>query len=133
MYKRGAIGMESVLEVNASNWEQEVLQSDILTVVDFWHDRCPWCIKFNPTYDEVAEEYGGKIKFVKLNILENQENRKIAIHHGVMSTPTLIFFCEGRPVGENVGFMPKERLEKTLDDMLEKHKECIKQSTELKT
>ncbi len=61
----GVIGMESVLEVNASNWEQEVLQSDILTVVDFWHDRCPWCIKLNPVYDEVAEEYGDKTKFVK--------------------------------------------------------------------
>jgi len=50
-----------------------------------------------------------------------------------MSTPTLLFFCEGRSVEGAVGFMPKERLKKTLDDVIEKHRECIKQSTELKT
>ncbi|MFQ6127210.1 MAG: thioredoxin family protein [Candidatus Heimdallarchaeota archaeon] len=124
--------MRSVLEVNASNWEQEVLQSDMLTIVEFWHNRCPWCTELAPIFNEVAEEYKDKIKFVKLNVLENPGNRKIAIHHGIMSTPTLMFFCEGRSVGKDVGFMPKERLKKILDDMLEKHKECIKQSTELK-
>jgi len=123
----------SVLEVNAGSWEQEVLQSDVLTVVDFWHSQCPWCIRLEPIYNETAEEYKGKVKFAKLNILENPENRKIAIHYGVMSTPTLLFFCEGRPIGGAVGFMPKERLKKTLDDVIEKHRDCIKQSTELKT
>lgn len=125
--------MGSVLEVNASSWEHEVLRSDILTVVDFWHDRCPWCIRLNPIIDEVAEEYKGKVKFVKLNILENPGNQEIAFRHAVMSTPTLMFFCEGRSVGQVVGFMSRERLKKILDDMLEKHRECIKQSTELRT
>ena len=125
--------MGSVLELNASDWEEEVLQSDILTVVDFWHDRCPWCIRLDPIFKEVAKEYKGKIKFAKMNILESPDNRHTAIHYGVMGTPTLVFFCEGRPVEEVVGFMTKERLTKTMDDMLEKHKECIKHSTELKT
>ena len=125
--------MESVLEANASNWDQEVLQSDTLTVVDFWHHHCPWCIKLNPIFNEVAEEYKGKIKFVKLNVLENPNNQQMAIRHGIMSTPTLMFFCEGRPVGQVLGFMPKEHLKKLIDDMLEKHRECMKQSTELKT
>jgi len=125
--------MGSVLEVNADNWEQEVLQSDMLTVVDFWHNRCPWCIRLDPIINEVAEEYKDKIKFVKLNVLEDPGNREIAIHHGIMSTPTLMFFCKGRPGGQAVGFMPKERLKKILEDMLERHTDCIKQSTELKT
>lgn len=126
--------MGSILEeVNARNWEQRVLRSDMLTVVDFWHDRCPWCIRLDPILNEVAEEYKGKVKFAKLNILENPKNREIAIHYGIMSTPTLMFFCEGRPVEGVVGFMPKERLKKILDDTLERHKECVKQSTELKT
>jgi len=125
--------MESVLEANASNWDQEVLQSDTLTVVDFWHHHCPWCIKLNPIFNEVAEEYKGKIKFVKVNVLENPNNQQMAIRHGIMSTPTLMFFCEGRPVGHALGFMPKENLKKLIDDMLEKHRECMKQSTELKT
>lgn len=125
--------MESALEADASNWEQEVLQSDMLTVVDFWHHRCPWCIKLNPIFNEVAEEYKDKIKFVKLNVLENPNNQQVAIQHGIMSTPTLMFFCEGRPVGQALGFMPKKHLKKLIDDMLEKHRECINQSTELKT
>ena len=125
--------MGSVLEVNADNWEQEVLQSDILTAVEFWHERCPWCTKLAPIYNEVAEEYKDKIKFAKLNVLENEDNRHTAIHYGVMGTPTIVFFCEGRRVDEAVGFMPKGRLKKKLDDVLESHKECIAQSTELKT
>lgn len=124
--------MGSVLEVNAGNWEQEVLQSDLLTAVEFWHDRCPWCIRLAPIYEEVAEEYKGKIKFAGLNVLENPENRNIAIKYGVMGTPTIVFLCEGRPVDEAVGFMPKEGLKKKIDDVLERHKECIAQSTELK-
>ena len=123
--------MGTVLDVNAVNWEQEVLKSDILTVVDFWHDRCPWCLQLNPIINEVSEEYREKVKFVKLNVLENAANRDIAIHHGIMSTPTLMFFCEGRPVGQTLGFMPKENLKKLIEDMLQKHKECIKQSTKL--
>ena len=125
--------MGSVLKVNSGSWEQEVLQSDVLTVVDFWHSRCPWCIRLEPVYNETAEEYKGKVKFAKLNILENPKNREIAIHYGVMSTPTLLFFCEGRPVETAVGFTSKERLKRTLDNVLARHKECVKQSTELKS
>jgi len=125
--------MGSVLDVNTSNWDKEVLKSDILTVVDFWHNRCPWCLRLNPIFNEVAEEYKGKIKFVKLNILESPANREIAIRHGIMSTPTLVFFCERRPVSQALGFMLKEHLKKLLDDMLGKHRECVKQSSQLKT
>jgi len=128
----GVMVMGSVLEVKASNWEREVLQSDVLTVVDFWHDRCPWCIRLNPIFDEVAGEYKGRVKFAKLNILESPDNQKIAIDYGVMSTPTLLFFCEGRPVEGSVGFMPKENLKKILDDVMKRHRECVKQSTEIK-
>lgn len=52
--------MGSTIEVNASNWGKEVLKSDILTVVDFWHNRCSWCLRLNPIFSEVAEEYKGK-------------------------------------------------------------------------
>jgi thioredoxin-like negative regulator of GroEL len=48
--------MGTVFNINAGNWEQEVLKSDILTVVDFWHDRCPWCIRLDPIINEVARE-----------------------------------------------------------------------------
>jgi len=123
--------MGQVLDVTAENWEREVLKSDKLILVDFWHERCPWCTKLNPVLEEVSREYEGKVKFVKLNVLEKPENREIAIRYGVMATPTLIFFCAGRPIEGIAGFMPKERLKKIIDDMLERHRECIKQSTQL--
>lgn len=124
--------MESVLEVDADNWEKKVLQSDILTTVEFWHEQCPWCIKLEPIYNEVAGEYREKIRFTKLNVLKNEENRHLAIHYGVMSTPTIIFFCEGRKVDETVGFMPKGRLKKRIEEVLKNHRECLTQSTKLK-
>jgi len=120
--------MKSVLEINANDWEKEVINSNILTVVDFWHENCPWCISLNPILEELAEEYKGKIKFTKLNVLKSSDNRKIAISYGVMGTPTLIFFCAGRPVESIVGFMPKEDLKEVLENMLKKHRECIKKA-----
>ncbi len=124
--------MGSVLELNADNWEREVIKSDILVVVDFWHERCSWCIKLNPVFEEVSEEYKGRVKFAKLNVLESSVKREIALKYGVMGTPTLKFFCNERAVGETVGFKPKENLKKILEDVLAKHQECVKQSTELK-
>jgi len=123
--------METILEVNADNWEKKVLRSNVLTVVDFWHERCPWCLRLDPIYREAAEEYKDRVKFVKLNVLKTHRNREIAIQYGVMNTPTLIFFCAGRPVEGVIGFMSKDRLKNIVKDMLERHRECVKQSTEL--
>ncbi len=125
--------MANVQEVNAGNWEKEVVESNILTLVDFWHDHCPWCLRLNPVIDEVSDEYQGRVKFTKLNVLANPDNRETAVRYGVMGTPTVIFFCGGRPVDTAVGFIAKEKLKSTIEDMLSKHKECIMQSTELKT
>ncbi len=122
--------MEGVLEVDAANWEAEVGRSDMLTVVYFWHEQCPYCLRFGPIVDEVAEEYTGRTKFAKLNILENPTNQEIATNFGVMSTPTLLFICKGRPVGQVVGILSKEDLQKTLDDTLTRYKQCLNQSTE---
>jgi len=120
------------VDINAANWDIEVRKSDILTIVYFWHSECPWCLRLNPIINEITEKYKGKIKFAKLNILADQNNREIASNYGIMSTPTLGFFCHGKPVGSTVGFMAKEQLEKALDDMLQRYKTCLKQSTDLK-
>ncbi len=125
--------MNSVLDVNVDNWEKEILQSDTLVVVDFWHERCLWCLRLNPIFSEVSEEYNTKVKFAKLNVLANRENQHLAVKYGVMGTPTLIFFCDGRPVETVTGFRPKESLKQLVDDVIDKHRECIEKSTELKT
>ncbi len=125
--------MSEVLDVSAGDWEKEILQSDTLVLVDFWHERCPWCKRLAPIYSEVAKEYEGKVKFAKLNVLESQDNQEIAVKYGIMGTPTLVFFCEGRPIETIAGFQLKERLKQLVDDMVDKHRECIEKSTEFKS
>ena len=125
--------MDSTKDVNANSWGKEVLEPENLVVVDFWHDHCPWCLMLDPIYNEVSEEYREKAKFVKFNVLKSTENQQIAVKYGVMGTPTIIFFCEGRPVESIAGFQQKELLIKLVEDVLSKHRECIEKSTVLKT
>ncbi len=75
----------SISEINAGNWGKEVSQSDKLTVVYFWHNQCSWCVQLNPLFDELAWEYEGKIKFAKLNVLENPTNQEVATNLGIMA------------------------------------------------
>lgn len=89
-------------------------------------------MKLAPIIDELTEEYEGKLKFSKLNVLGNPENKQIAFRYGVMRTPTLVLFCGGRPVETIVGSKPKESLRKSLDEILRSHRECIRQRTEHK-
>lgn len=119
------------MEVNADDWEEKVLKSKTLILVDFWHEHCPWCIKLEPVYAETAKEYGDKMKFAKFNVLANEENRHVAIHNGIISTPTLMFFCDGRPVQGIVGFMPKDQLKKLIENVMGKHQECLRKSTKI--
>ena len=122
---------ESVMEVNADDWDEKVLKSKTLILVDFWHERCPWCLKLAPVYAETAKEYEDKLKFAKFNVLANEENRHVALKYGIMSTPTLMFFCDGRSVQGVAGFMPKEQLKKLIDDVRGKYRECLGKSTEI--
>lgn len=119
-------------DVDATNWEQEIGKSTVLTVVYFWHQQCSWCFRFSPTIDEVAREFRGRIKFAKLNVLASPTNQEIADNFGIMSTPTLLFLCRGRPVGQVVGLQSKEDLERGLQDVLARYHECLSQSTELR-
>ena len=119
-------------DANVLNWQQEVAESKVLTVVYFWHEQCPWCLRFSPILSNATGKYKEKIKFVRLNILENEASQEIASTFGVLSTPTLMFFCQGRSVAQIIGAMTEEDLEKVFDDMLARHKQCLMQSTQLK-
>ena len=85
----------------------------------------------DPVLSELSEEYKGKIKFFKLNVFESSSNREIALSHGVMGTPTLMFFCQGKSIQTSVGLIQKDRLKNVFDDILATHSECVKQITEL--
>jgi thioredoxin 1 len=124
--------MAEIQNVDTGNFLQEIINSAKLTLVEFWHETCPWCARLAPILQEVAEEYKGKVKFTRFNILANPYNRELATHLGIMSTPTIVFFCKGRALQGVAGFMTKGQLEKTLEDVLQRHKQCLEQSTEVK-
>ena len=123
--------MDIVFDVNVEDWEKEILQHDTLLVIDFWHDRCHWCHMLEPIFEEVAKKYKNKLKFAKFNVLKNEKHQDLAIKYGIMGTPTIIFFCDGRPVETITGFQPKEQLIQLVENAIATHKECIKKSTKL--
>ena len=125
--------MQSVIDIHSDDWEREIQKYKFLVLVEFWYQNCPWCLKLNPILDEVAEEYEGKVKFTRMDVLESEGNRNIAIKHGIMATPTLVFLCDGRPVQTVTGFQQKEGLRQIVDDVIEKHRDCLERTTPLKT
>jgi thioredoxin 1 len=121
----------AVIDVNITNWEQEVLASDKIAIVEFWHQRCPWCQQTIPIYDALSKQYADKVKFTRLNVLIDRENREFAMNQGVRGTPTFMFFCDRQPVGTKVGFQSREQLMQSIEEILKEHQKCLAKSTKL--
>ncbi len=120
----------SLRNVNSADWDRTVSKADTLTLVDFWAPWCPWCRKLTPELEALAPQYNGKITFVKLNV---DEAPLVASRYGVMGLPTLKFFCGGRAVGELVGYMPRNMLKSELDRALTTYRDCLSQSSPLRS
>ncbi len=116
---------------NAANWGDEVLESNELVVVEFWHPQCPFCRTLEPILNELANEYAGKLKFAKFNVLESPQNQELAMKYGIMGTPTLKFFCGGKPVQDIVGALTKDYVRQGIEFAIKKHRECAEKSTPL--
>lgn len=99
--------MSKPILVTDDSFEQDVIQSDLPTVVDFWAEWCMPCKRIAPILEDIAAEYDGQLKIAKLDVDSNPIS---AGTYGVMSIPTLLVFKEGKPVERIVGAMPKERL-----------------------
>jgi thioredoxin 1 len=107
--------MSKPQNVSDTEWDVEVLSSDTPVLVDFWAPWCGPCRMVAPVVDELAEEYDGKVKFVKLNTDDNIET---ASKYGIRSIPTIMVFKGGEAVDQVVGFRPKSELKKSLDKAL---------------
>ncbi|MFN3679817.1 MAG: thioredoxin [Thermosynechococcus sp.] len=107
--------MSSALSVTDATFEQEVLKSDIPVLVDFWAPWCGPCRMVAPVVDEIANEYQGRVKVVKVN---TDENSKVATDFGIRSIPTLMIFKDGQKVDILVGAVPKTKIQATLEQFL---------------
>lgn len=108
--------MELIIEGTDFNFDQEVLSSDTAVLVDFWAPWCGPCKMIAPVVNEIAEQYQGKLKVVKINTDENQE---VAIRYGIRSIPTLGIFKNGQVVDSIIGAAPKQHLEEKIEPHLE--------------
>jgi thioredoxin 1 len=107
--------MSKSVEVNDAKFDEMVLKATTPVLVDFWAPWCGPCKMVAPIVDELANEYEGKVSFMKLNV---DDSPNIARQYGVMSIPTLMIFKNGQPVSNIIGFRPKPELKKSLDDAL---------------
>ncbi|MCB0308666.1 MAG: thioredoxin [Bdellovibrionales bacterium] len=104
---------ENIASVTESNFQSEVLQSEIPTIVDFWAEWCMPCKAMAPILEELAVKYQGQVNFVKLNV---DDNRNIASQYQIRGIPTLILFKGGSPLDQLVGLGQKAQ----IDDLVKK-------------
>jgi thioredoxin 1 len=107
--------MSATAQVTDASFKQDVLESEIPVLVDFWAPWCGPCRMVAPVVDEIAQQYDGQIKVVKLN---TDENPNVASQYGIRSIPTLMIFKGGQRVDMVVGAVPKTTLSNTLEKYL---------------
>ncbi len=105
---------EHVISVTDGDFEEKVLKSDKLVLVDFWATWCGPCLALSPTLEALASENAGKVVIAKLNV---DENRQIASQHKITSIPTVLAFKDGKLVDGLVGSRAKGQYQ----SMVEKH------------
>jgi thioredoxin 1 len=101
-----------VAEVSDGTFERDVTGSDVPVVLDFWAEWCPPCRALAPTFEELAKQYAGRVRFLKLNVDENSE---VPQRFGIKGIPTLVFFDGGREVERVVGAASREALARVVD------------------
>ncbi len=107
--------MSQVVVVGDDNFAQEVLQSSVPVLVDFWAPWCGPCRMVAPLLDELSSHYEGRLKIVKCDV---DEFEPLSLQYGVQKIPNLMFFKDGEPVAQVVGFTSRRQLREVADEVL---------------
>ena len=107
--------MATQLNVTDDDFDQEVLRAELPVLVDFWAEWCGPCHALEPVVEELAKEYDGKVKFVKM---DTEQNFDIPARYGIRSLPTLAVFKDGQQVEQIMGLRPKVDLKRSLERAL---------------
>ena len=106
---------KNTLELTDANFAATVEQSEVPVMVDFWAPWCGPCRLVAPVVEELAESYSGRLRVGKLN---TDDNPAVASQFNIRSIPTLLFFKNGQVVDHVVGAVPREKLQKKVDEIL---------------
>lgn len=104
--------MSNIIEITDETFNQEVLNENKLTLVDFWATWCGPCRKLTPVIEELEKEYGTKVKFVKIKA---DENLQTAQKYSISGVPCLLLFKNGEPVERIVNLVPKSIIENNIN------------------
>ncbi len=105
----------TILEIDDSSFEAEVIQADKPVLVDFWAPWCGPCKAIGPIVEELAETFGEQIKFAKCNV---DDSPITPSKFGIRAIPTLIFFKDGNVVNQITGMVARAKLESAINDIL---------------
>lgn len=101
------------VELTTENFKSEVLESEVPVLVDFWAEWCMPCKMIAPILEELSSEYDGKLKIGKLNVDEQGE---LAAQYNIVSIPTMLLFHGGEVVNQQIGAVPRPKIEGMLQE-----------------
>ncbi len=106
---------ENTIDVTDDNFQQEVLEADVPVLVDFWAEWCMPCKMIAPIVEELSEEYGDKLKVVKVDC---DSCRNTAVNYGISAIPTVMLFKDGQAVKKFVGVKQKPEFKSAIDEAI---------------
>jgi len=107
--------MGNYITLTDSNFDAEVLKSDVPVLVDFWAEWCAPCRIIAPIVEEISNELSGKLKVGKIDV---DSNPQVSMNYGIRSIPTLLIFKGGKPVEQLIGAVPKNSILEKLNPLV---------------